>query len=102
MRLLDDATLEFLSKPFKYIERLIIFFYIIVYIGVLSTEPLYIQYLSNAFHAFVCVFLLYKFNPFREHKLNKHDGKIIFASALFMLTNIGITETIHKIIPLKV
>ena len=98
MRFISDTTLENISKPFKYIQMGFLVLYIILYIGFISYEPSYIHTLTTWFNIFICVFLLYKFNPFREHTLNKNDGKIIFASALFMLTNLGITETIKKLL----
>jgi hypothetical protein len=33
-----------------------------------------------------------RFHPFRKHTLGKYDGQIIFISALFLLTNEGMTE----------
>ena len=96
MRLISDTTLENITKPFVYISRFLLFLYIMIYIGVISYVPSYIRTLTTGFNIFICLFLIYKFNPFREHTLNKNDGKIIFASALFMLTNLGLTEIIKK------
>jgi len=98
MRLISDKTLENMSKPFRFIQIILLVSYIILYIGIISYEPSYIHALTIWFNIFICAFLLYKFNPFREHTLNKNDGKIIFASALFMLTNLGITEAIKKLL----
>jgi len=96
MRLISDATLDNIAKPFKYISRILLLVYIITYVGLISYVPSYIRALTTGFNIFICLFLIYKFNPFREHTLNKNDGKIIFASALFMLTNLGLTEIIKK------
>ncbi len=96
MRLISDNTLNIITKPFVYISRFLIFLYIMTYIGVISYVPSYIRTLATGLNIFICLFLIYKFNPFREHTLNKNDGKIIFASAVFMLTNLGLTEIIKK------
>lgn len=96
MRLISDTTLDNITKPFVYISRFLLFLYIMIYIGVISYVPSYIRTLTTGLNIFICLFLIYKFNPFREHTLNKNDGKIIFASALFMLTNLGLTEIIKK------
>lgn len=98
MRLISDTTLDIIARPFKYISGILIFLYVMIYIGVISYEPSYIRALTTGVNTFTCLFLIYKFNPFREHTLNKNDGRIIFASALFMLTNLGITEIIKKTI----
>lgn len=96
MRLISDVTLDKITMPFKYISRILLLVYIITYVGLISYVPSYIRTLTTGFNTFICLFLIYKFNPFREHTLNKNDGKIIFASAVFMLTNLGITEIIKK------
>ena len=89
-----DEIVEHLKKPYLVIVNLMIFLYIIIYLGLFYVEPFYIYYLSISTQIFVCLFLLYRFHPFRTHTLNKNDGSIIFASALFLLANTGITETI--------
>ena len=33
-----------------------------------------------------------RFHPLRKHKLHKHDSQLIFGSAFFLLTNLGITQ----------
>jgi hypothetical protein len=98
MLLINNVTLEKISKPFRYIQNGILFLYTMLYIGLVSFKPSYIYALTLWFNTFICIFLLYKFNPFREHTLNKNDSKIIFASALFMMTNLGITEGVTKLL----
>jgi hypothetical protein len=44
--------------------------------------------MSKYFQIVICLFLMYKFNPFREHKLDRNDGRIIFTSSVFMITNV--------------
>lgn len=91
MRLISDDTLRYISNPFVYIERVILITYITVYLGLISYKPSYITILSTWFPIIICIFLMYKFNPFRKHTLDKNDGRTIFTSAVFMLTNILIT-----------
>ena len=98
MILISDKSLEIISYPFKYITSLLLLIYLVTYMGVLYINPDYINKLTFGVNIFICIFLLYKFNPLREHTLNKFDGKIIFASALFMLTNLGINEIIKNYI----
>lgn len=102
MRLIDDHTLEYISQPFKYFEVFFIIIYAIIYIGIISSEPKWVHTISIIFHIFICTFLLYKFNPFRVHTLNKNDGKIIFASAVFMLANLGITEIVKHVLYIRI
>jgi hypothetical protein len=98
MRLISDLTLHYISKPFRYIERFFLIAYVIFYIGLISYEPAYIGLLSKIFQVVISLFLMYKFNPFREHTLDVNDGKIIFASAVFMLTNVVVVGSYKDII----
>ena len=102
MIIISDKKLEYISLPFRYISMLLLVIYITTYMGLLYVNPIYINRLTLSVNIFVCLFLLYKFNPLRTHTLNKFDGKIIFASALFMLTNLGITEIIRNVLNINI
>ena len=102
MIIISDKKLEYISLPFRYISMLLLAIYITTYMGLLYVNPIYINRLTLSVNVFVCLFLLYKFNPLRTHTLNKFDGKIIFASALFMLTNLGITEIIANVLNITI
>jgi hypothetical protein len=45
----------------------------------------------------VCIILLVKFHPFREHRLKDSDSVLIFSSALFLFFNLSIIEIITRI-----
>jgi hypothetical protein len=66
----------------------------LIFIGVLYINPHLVETLSTSVRLFVCLFLIIRFNPFRKHILHKYDGQVIFAAALFLLTN----EAIEKYI----
>ncbi len=90
-----DQVLDLTSKHF---QKVSVFFYTL-YFGVLSGLLFFnIDYL-NAFklliHSFICIFLLVRFHPFREHFVNVYDARIIFASAIILLINTGIIEYIN-------
>jgi len=66
--------------------------YAAAFLGIMYVNPKYIENLSLAIQTFVCAFLIYKFHPFRQHKLEPFDSNIIFASALLLLANMGLSE----------
>ena len=70
------------------------FIYIILFslFGVIIIEQGYIKYYNLMIQMFVCIFLLVKFHPFREHTLKEGDSSIIFGSAFFLLFNLGIIQ----------
>tara|TARA_B110000305_G_C18990194_1_gene425762 strand:- start:265 stop:612 length:348 start_codon:yes stop_codon:yes gene_type:complete len=53
------------------------------------------RYINTSIQLFVCLFLMLRYHPYREHKYYKHDAGIIFGSASFLLINLGITEYLY-------
>jgi hypothetical protein len=53
----------------------------------------YISTINIFVRLYVCGFLILRFNPFRENQsFTEFDRKIVFSSAIFLLTTIGITD----------
>jgi hypothetical protein len=66
--------------------------------GILIINTTYIDAFNIAVHIILCLFLMYRFNPFRTaREINKYDQIIIFSSASFLLLNLGIVEYVKKI-----
>lgn len=88
-----ENAIDHIKKPF-YLSMVILLYiaYIVTFFGIFYINPQYIVYLSFAIRVFVCSFLIYKFHPFRQHRLEQFDGTIIFASAVLLLTNMGMSE----------
>jgi hypothetical protein len=88
-----ESNLERIKKP-TYIAMMVLLYicYFAIYAGVFYINPIYIQTLSKSIRIFICAFLIYKFHPFREHKLMNFDANLIFASAILILTDMGITQ----------
>ncbi len=97
-----EATLETVKKPL-YLAMVGAFYllYAITFLGIMYVNPKYIANLDLAIQTFVCAFLIYKFHPFRQHKLEPFDSNIIFASALLLLANMGLTQYVLSTIRSK-
>ena len=67
-------------------------FYVFIFLGFISVEMKYVNYLNIVVQLFICIILMMRFHPLRKHKLHKHDSQLIFGSAFFLLTNLGITQ----------
>ncbi len=93
-----DNIEKVLDISSKYFQTVSISFYIL-YFGILSGVFYFNVTYLNAFklliHGFICLFLLIRFHPFREHSVTKHDARIIFASAVILMLNTGIIEYIN-------
>lgn len=62
--------------------------YALVYIGVISTVPKYVYYWNTIVQIGLCLFLMYRYHPFRTHQFKPLDGKMIFGAATLLLFNI--------------
>ena len=98
-----ESNLERIKKPVFVTMMLLLYScYFLIYIGLFYINPMYIKYLSISIRLFVCTFLIYKFHPFREHKLRHFDDVLIFSSAILILTDMGITQYVVNVIsPIK-
>jgi|AACY02.14.fsa_nt_gi hypothetical protein len=88
-----ESNLERIKKPtYVAMSTLLYICYFLIYAGLFYVNPLYLDTLSKSIRIFVCMFLIYKFHPFRQHKLVEFDAQLIFASAILILTDMGITQ----------
>jgi hypothetical protein len=84
-------NIEHLSKYHeKMFDIIIIVSYILIVIsalGLSQTAPSYLDKLDTYLKIYVCLFLIWRFNPFRKNVLfNELDKKIAFSAGLFILT----------------
>jgi len=66
--------------------------YVVLFLGLFYVNPTYVHWLSSAVHLAICIFLLFRFHPFKKHDLRPFDSTIIFGCALFLFINIVITD----------
>lgn len=63
--------------------------YAFVFLGILSAVPKYVYLWNILVQTFLCVFLMYRYHPFRgEYKFQKIDASLIFGAAMLLLFNI--------------
>ena len=82
------------------------FLYIIAYLQIGYYNPKYLDMLQLYMKYYVTLFLLIRFNPFTNNTFNEFDRKVVFSSAIFLLTtttfneyakNLDITELINLV-----
>ena len=78
----DNNTILFLS-----VATLNILYYATLF-GIFYINPDFLNIYSTCIQTFVALFLIYNFHPFAQHKINKFGVSVIFASAMFLLTNV--------------
>lgn len=93
------------SQLHKWQERLFdIFIYvsyfliIISSLGLSQSAPKYLQSLDYYIRVYICLFLMWRFNPFRTHyEFTDLDRKIAFSAGAFILTTTTLNQYIDVI-----
>lgn len=60
--------------------------YIIAYLQIGTYNPKYLDTLQDFMKYYVTFFLLVRFNPLVKSQFNEFDRKVVFSSAIFLLT----------------
>lgn len=60
--------------------------YIIAYLQIGTYNPKYLDTLQDFMKYYVTLFLLVRFNPLVKSQFNEFDRKVVFSSAIFLLT----------------
>ncbi len=87
-----DNTVNKTKHLYKITMTLIHIVYIFLFFGILTVDFKYLRFFSTTIQILVCIFLIIRFHPFREHYYEKSDATLLFGSAIFMLQNLGLTE----------
>lgn len=97
-----DNILDKIASPiYHWLIILLYIIYLAAFFGLLYVNNAYIHHLDVFIQTFIAVILIIRFNPFRKHVLKESDNTLIFASAFFLLMNVGLTTGVdsymHKI-----
>ena len=71
--------------------------YILIALGVSTTAPQYLGSLQSVVKIYVSLFLIVRFNPFRNVTFTKLDTKIAFTSGLFLLATTAVDTYLQQI-----
>jgi hypothetical protein len=65
----------------------------VTFIGVSASAPVYLYNLDYYVKIYTCLFLIWRFNPFRQiDKFTELDRKIAFSAGLFILTTTALNS----------
>jgi hypothetical protein len=66
--------------------------------GLSQTAPTYLQSLDYYVRIYICLFLIWRFNPFRRHyEFTDLDRKIAFSAGVFILTTTALNQYIEEV-----
>lgn len=93
------------SKGDKYYGKMLLIshlfnaLYIVLFsvFGISLVQNQLMRSFNTSIQMVICILLLVKFNPFREHTLAHSDSNLIFNAAVFLFFNLGIIETMNRI-----
>jgi hypothetical protein len=91
---------EFQEKVFDYVTFFTYFLYVVVALGLSASAPQYLDDLLFYTKLYVSIFLIYRFNPFRQTKFTPLDAKIAYNAGIFLLVTIAINSVIKSYIDL--
>jgi len=82
-RTLNDIQLK-LFNFFIIVSYILV---VVSFFGLYDSAPLFLSKLEYYIRVYVCLFLIWRFNPLRTHfEFNELDRKIAFNAGLFILT----------------
>jgi uncharacterized BrkB/YihY/UPF0761 family membrane protein len=95
----------FYSKLNDFQEKMFSIFvtvsYILIFVsffGLSSSAPKYLDSLDYYVRIYICLFLLWRFNPLRKlDKFTDLDRKIAFSAGLFILTTTALNQYLNDI-----
>lgn len=93
-----DYIINQAGKYYRILPIILTTLYGLLLVGVIYINPEYLQNFRTIMQLFVCLFLIYRFHPYKEHVLKQYDAQIIFSSAIFLLVNITAVDIANKII----
>lgn len=85
---------RFHEKIFVYGLAISYILYGIAFFGIHNTAPGYLTLLSFFLKVYVSIFLLVRFNPLRSTEMTRFDRRIVFSSAVFLLTTTVFNEIV--------
>lgn len=85
----------------RFFDLFILVSYILIIIsafGLFQSAPKYLNTLDYYVRIYICLFLIWRFNPFRRYyEFTELDRKIAFSAGLFILTTTALNEYLNYI-----
>ena len=93
---------ELNSLQNKFFDTFIFVTYILIFLSALGfsqTAPAYLEKMDYYIKIYICLFLIWRFNPLRSNiTFTDLDRKIAFSAGIFILTTTALNEYLIQII----
>lgn len=79
---------HFQEIVYDYVTFFSFLLYLVVFFGLSISAPQYLNWLDYGIKFYVCIFLIFRFNPFRKFiHFTTLDRKIVFTAAILLMTS---------------
>ena len=85
------------EKLFTWFIRFLYVLIIATALGLSTTAPMYLETAENYLRIYICLVLIWRFNPLRTYVFKELDRKIAFHSGIIMLTTSVLAQIIEHI-----
>jgi hypothetical protein len=83
---------SFQEKVYDFAIIIVYVLYFVIAFGLDDRAHLYLRRLDNFIKIYISLFLMYRFNPFREINFTELDRKLVFSAGVFVF----VTTTVNK------
>ena len=83
------------SVQYKLFTLFIIIFYafaIVSALGVYPNAPDYVETMDYYMRIYICLFLIWRFNPLSNHRFDELDKKIVFIAGMLILSTTALNQ----------
>jgi len=84
-------------KLFTVFLVLLYAFAILSALGVYPNAHKYVEVMDYYMRIYICLFLIWRFNPFSTHKFDELDKKIAFIAGVIILTSTALNQYLTQI-----
>jgi len=89
-----------LSLQYKLFTLFLVLFYAFAILSALGVYPnarAYVETMDYYMRIYICLFLIWRFNPFSTHKFDELDKKIAFIAGVTILTTTALNKYLTDI-----
>jgi hypothetical protein len=83
------------SIQYKLFTLFIILFYAFAIVSALGVYPnalSYVETMDYYMRIYICLFLIWRFNPFSNHRFDELDKKIVFMAGVIILSTTALNQ----------
>ena len=88
------------SLQYKLFTLFLILFYAFAALSALGVYPnahKYVEVMDYYMRIYICLFLIWRFNPFSKHKFDELDKKIAFIAGVIILTTTALNQYLTEL-----